>query len=339
MRVPARKDLAEQYIRKIFLSQLKTEGASGVVKIKGIDSEKQRVFQVDVSGKKFILKINIPFWDEENSLMKMLNEQSSLKMLESKNFLWAPKLYSFEKEKDLFNAEIIVMEHAQDSRKIFNRQSIASLAEIILTLHKIVSREFTAPFGDVEKKNKGDGFDFINSYLRLLEDDMAKILISPICKKLDAGEFIKAAFKEIKKNIFLARDLFKKTKNFSFLHCHLVRDEERRHVIISESGELRVIDWESACFGEKELELASFLYENFNLRKDLKRFLIDLVKTGESISFEKIHLYTGLLILDDLIEDLKKTELTLRIKMGHAAGSSFLKVYHRQRKLLIETLN
>lgn len=339
MRVLVRKDLVKQYIRKIFPAQLKTEGALGVVRIKGIDSEKQRVFQVDVSGKKFILKINMPFWDEENSLMKMLNEQSSLRMLESKNFSWAPKLHSFEKEKGLFNTEVIVMEYIQDSRRMFDRQSIASLAEIILALHKIESREFTVPFGDVEKKNKGDGFDFINSYLRLLEDDMAKILISPISKKLNAGEFINAVFKEIKKNIFMAKDLFKKTKNFSFLHCHLVRDEERRHVIISKSGKLRVIDWENVCFGEKELELASFLYENFNLRKDLKRFLISLVEIGESISSQKVHLYTSLLIFDDLIEDLKKTELMLRLKMGHAAGNNFLKVYHRQRKLLLGMLN
>lgn len=339
MKMTLRKDQLEQYIRKIFFGQLKREGVSGVVKIRGIDSEKQRVFQVDVSGKKFILKINMPFWDEESSLMKMLNEQSSLKMLESKNFPWAPKLYSFEKEKDLFNTEIIVMEHVPDSRKMFDRQSIALLAKIILILHKIESREFTVPFGDVGKKNKGDGFDFINSYLHLLDDDMAEILISPICKKLDAGKFINTVFKEIKKNIFLARDLFKKTKNFSFLHCHLVRDEERRHVIISGSGELRVIDWESACFGEKELELAAFLYENFNLRRDLKRFLINLLDSGERISFDKVNLYTSLLIFDDLIEDLKKIELTLRRKKGYGDCNSFFRGYYRQKKLLTETLS
>jgi len=304
------------------------------VGIATLDSEKKRTFLVSASGNRYIMKVNLPSGSEENSLMKMLNEKTALELLERRAFRWAPRVRHFEKEKDLFDAEVLITDYMPDTGAVFTRPDIKRLAGVLSGLHAIRSSGFTIPFGDARKKIKGNGYDFVCSYAGSLAEDARRLISSVIVRKLGCRIFMREAVSQMNRRLKALKDKFRQTTEFSFLHCHVVRDAERRHVIITKDRDIFLVDWESVCFGEREMEVAVFMYENNRLDASLKKTFAVLMGATCKLCFEKVDIYACLLIFDDLIEDLKSASLRLAMNKGRPHDNSFLGGYRRQVGML-----
>lgn len=276
------------------------------IKISLLDSEKKRAFLINIDGVKIFMKINLPFWDEENSRCKMLNEKEALEILNRRGIKNIPKIYKFEANSYFFNTETLLMSYIMDTETNLNRNHILKLARLVNSIHSITSKSFTVPFGNFINRINGNGYDFLNSYLDVLEKDIKFINNFYFVRKLQLENFLIDIFVNIRKKTIKYRDSFKETKIFSLLHGHIARNIERKHILIDENDQIYLIDWENVCFGEREMELASFIYENNSLNFYLKKYFFDLLNHNGTLNFKKIFIYMILLRLDDLIEDLKK---------------------------------
>jgi len=327
-------EIIEKYIKNVFKRDFKYKGISStVISIIPIDSEKKRAFLVKIKDRSIFMKINLPFWDEENTKIKMHNERMALEILNNAKIKNVPRVYKYESNSSVFGTDVLLMNYIYDTRKSLDKDSIYRLVRIIKKIHSIRSKSFTVPFGgDFSSSYKGNGHDFIRFYLEVLGKDIVNIEKMHFLKKTHLEDFLNSAFFFISKKIKQNIELFKKTKEFSMIHGHLARNSERKHILIDRKNNMYIIDWENVCFGEKELEVASFLYENGMMNSYLKKNFIDLYRDNNSLDIKKIFIYIYLIQLDDLIEELKK-KLILRSRDNSLDVDFFLSI-HRQRRIL-----
>lgn len=331
------KEIIEQYIRKNIIKIIKKRNIYSF-QIIPIDSEKKRTFLIEVDGHRIFMKLNIPFWDEENAKLKMVNEKLALELLKERNIENVPILYRYDSNSNILNTEVLLMSYMSDTKIPLNRNNIPKLVKIVKCIHSIKSNTFTVPYGNFSNRFKGNGYDFINSYLIVLKKDIYEIGCFPplkrLCLEINLRDLISLIDKIIKHN----KDTFKKTKEFSMIHGHLARNRERSHVLVEKDNSINIIDWENVCFGERELELASFIYENNTLNFKLKKLFLDLYSEKQYIIHKYIYIYIYLLRLDDLIESLKQNIFLFRAKMPLNINKKFISYIYKQKQLLINLL-
>lgn len=328
------ENLLMRYAQNALFGLSADEGGAVGARIAVLDSEKKRTFRFSFGSRQYIIKVNPPACAEENSLMKMLNERAALELLGRWDFKWAPRLCHFGKIKDLSGAQVLITDYIRDTDVIFKAADIDGLVSVFSRLHAIRSSRYTMPFGDVNNKIRGSGYDFVLSYAGTLVEDARRLMSSLIVKKLGCVDFIWEAIAGINRRLEALKGSFKETKEFSFLHCHTVRDEQRRHVLITKGREIFLIDWESACFGERELEAAAFIYENNRLEPRLKKRFLASMANRSKLSLRKVEVYVCLLVFDDLIEDLKGFSGASGTSAGRSSDKAFLYRYRRQAGML-----
>jgi thiamine kinase-like enzyme len=109
----------------------------------------------------------------------------------------------------------------------------------------------------------------------------------------------------IENEIHRNKNILEKTSEFHLLHGHLARNNERKHILIN-NKKIFIVDWEGALFGDKEYEIAAFLYENDTLPLERKKNFLNEYLNRETISKRKLKIYKFLIRLDDFAESIKK---------------------------------
>lgn len=330
-----RQEQVKKYIAECRIFGIKDGRSSGDVKVKPLVSEKNRTFVAEVCDFSVFVKINIPFWDDENGSQKMVNEKTALNILRKNKIDNVPRLYQYDKNGNIFNAEVLLTEYIPDTKKSLNINNVGKLAEFVRQVHSIKSKTFTVPYSNFVKKIKGDGYDFINSYVRILRQDIDQIQQYSALEKMALDASLEDFFQIIAHKIIDNKGAFKVTTEFSLIHGHLTRNRERKHILIDCDGRLYVIDWENVCFGERELELASFLYENTMLSQKIKAKFITFYKGEEKIDNWKIYVYMYLLCLDDLVEQFKRIIIMFKAGRRPVIDKRFIVELLRQKKLLL----
>jgi len=267
-----------------------------------LDCQKpKRVFKIDVNNRCFALKINITSrWDARS---RIKNEYEALNLIEKNKIHNVPRICYCNKQNKFQGREILIVSFIENEKsEKLSSLHIVKLVKFLLKLHSIKSRKFTIPYGKFNMLHKGNASDFASRYLANIKYGYtflnrrynSEILVS--CKKYI--NFIENKFSENKK-------LFTQNNEFSLLHGHLTNKKNHRH-ILTHGGNISIIDWESACFGEREYELATFLYENYNLSQHQKGLFIKEYFNSAPFNKIKLKIYRFLIELDDLGEYLGK---------------------------------
>ena len=306
-----------------------------LISVNVLRSEKKRTFRAKMDDVSLFLKFNIPFWDDDNIKQKMINEKKALEIFKEEGVKGVPELYGYDASRAYFNAEVLITNYIADTRKSINKNNIAQLVAVVKRIHSIKSHNFTIPYGDFTKKINGTGYDFINFYLEVLARDIKKLNESRALQKIFRHISLNEPFLFIRKKIMYSRKMFNTAKDFSLIHGHLARHRERKHILIDKNNNIYLIDWENVCFGERDLELASFLYENSGLNSNLKKVFLNLYSGDSRLNYKKIYIYIFLLRLDDLIEEIKRIGLLLKAGCISEVNKEILFSLYKQKRSLL----
>jgi hypothetical protein len=264
-----------------------------------LSSEKpERVFCININNYNCILKINThSIWDERD---RAKNEQSALTLLNNNGIRNVPRVYYFDTQKKFDGKETLIISFMRNNPySELTSEHIKRLADFLINLHSIQTNYFTIPFSEFDKQYIGNGFDFVNSYLEIIQFGFRWLK-----KKIGNRNLIKIhseLFDFIGNKIQDQKKILKENSKFCLLHSHLTNRRNHKHILVQEK-EIFIIDWESVCFGEPEYEIATFLDENYGISLQLKMLFLKQYLKRKPLNERKLNIYRFLIKLDDLGE-------------------------------------
>lgn len=294
----------KDYIRKDIRKEYRK-----TIRVRCLDTEKKRTYLVRAGDQGILLKFNLKYFNGEERSYKMINERLSLDILDQYNVKNIPRVFGYDPDSSIFGTDVLSMSFIPDTNRILGSVSLLKLERVVYKIHSITSNGyFTVPYGNFSKKIKGNAYDFVDTYIKVLKSDVVKNdFMGYFIKKLHLQAVSVDALRLIEKSLFLQKNDFIRIRTFSLIHGHIARNTLRKHILIDKKNGVYIIDWENVCFGERELDLAAFKYENYTTSSKLKDYFIDVYNSRNPISYKKIFIYMFLLQLDDIIEILKKT--------------------------------
>lgn len=327
-----REQAVEHYVRTTFL---KGKQRCPEIVTTLLDAEKKRTFLVQLGSRKIFVKIDLRSWEGEDRSHKMVNERLALRLLAQKKIAVVPRIYRYDRKHKLFGEDVLCTEYITDTKRKITTKHIEQLVAQVEKIHAIQSKKFTVAFGPFKHALSGNGYDFINVYRKALASDIRKTQTIALVHKLEFSKIFRDSLQFITAKIKQHKDIFQATKQFSLIHGHLARHKERKHILIDKDDRVYIIDWENVCFGEPELEMAAFIYENYSLSQRLKKLFVTQYSRWYQISQKKISIYCYLIKLDDSIEDFKRRSFLLKQKVPVPIDKQFIISVNKQKQLLM----
>ena len=245
-----------------------------------------------LEGKKFLCRINLDMSVTEKSE----REYNSLKIVE--NLKIAPKVYFFHKKDKVFEHDFIVLDFVEGKAWSYKKRSYTSnhirqVAQVLAKLHNIIPKGMKKEYYSFDSvlRRRSQCSGRINKYTKDRNKKMLK----------DLEDVVRSG---------IPNDVVYK---FGLIHGDICP----QNIVETESGKLKLIDWESLRFSEPAKDVSNVLTDLRLKGKDLVLFIETYRKyRKDDAILEKARVYALLNRYANVVwEILRSFEIILEIRI------------------------
>ncbi|MFA5126547.1 MAG: aminoglycoside phosphotransferase family protein [Patescibacteria group bacterium] len=247
------------------------------------------IFELPNSEQRVIAKV----WkNPKQDVDRAKHENVALRLLRVRGFEETPRLMGYLK-----STNIIFEEEIEGSPiDIFDKITIAQLAETIAKIHSIELHAYGKP---LTQRKKGTQKDCLNDGIDKLRESLSSLPNFP-----EITPLIEQAIDQAKNEAEEKADTFQ-NNNFTLIHFDLNRNNILRS---KNSGKIIFIDWAQASAGDSAMDIAKlFLKLNFN-DEQREEFLVEYEKRlpkKDKYFKDRLSVYETLVLVNSILWRLR----------------------------------